>query len=301
MNIVAYTKTSIRYAQDTSGSNRWQPPQPPLQNRDSIISAIKFPQRCPQGDSSPSSASYNYTGTEDCLFLSVQAPANATNLPVYVSIHGGGYGAGQGNQDLTSLITANNNSFVGVVIQYRLAAFGFLSSDEVARFGTPNAGILDQRATLLWVQEHIAKFGGDPRKVTISGESAGGGSVMLHVLANRGTDGTTLFQNAMAQSPYLPFQYQYNAFPPSQAYYAFAAAAGCFNDAAFGNTTGTIFECLVSKPSEQLQKASQKTSSSTNYGQWAFLPVTDGKLIQDLPSRQPVSYTHLTLPTKRIV
>jgi carboxylesterase type B len=67
----------------------------------------------------------NQTGAdEDCLFLNVYAPANASSsspsLPVFVWIHGGGYGAGSGRQDITSFITANNNSFIGVTIQYRV-------------------------------------------------------------------------------------------------------------------------------------------------------------------------------------
>ena len=66
---------------------------------------------------------FNYTGNEDCLFLSVYAPQNKTNLPVLVWIHGGGYGMGQGNQDLSSIINTNNNSFIGVAIQYRVSLY----------------------------------------------------------------------------------------------------------------------------------------------------------------------------------
>lgn len=64
---------------------------------------------------------FNYTGNEDCLFLSVYAPQNQTNLPVLIWIHGGGYGEGQGNNDLGSIINTNNNSFIGVAIQYRVS------------------------------------------------------------------------------------------------------------------------------------------------------------------------------------
>ena len=76
---------------------------------------------------------------------------------------------------------------------HQLAAFGFLSSAEVGHFGTPNAGILDQHFALQWVQNYIHLFGGDPRRVTVSGESAGGGSVMLQAMAYGGTEGTSLF------------------------------------------------------------------------------------------------------------
>ena len=81
-------------------------------------------------------------------------------------------------------------------------------------------------------------------------------------------------------------QYGYADFEPSQAYYAFAYHAGCFNGMAYGNATGTIFECLVGKDEATLQNASSYVSASGLYGTWAFLPVTDGKLVQQLPSQQ---------------
>ncbi|KAG8526355.1 uncharacterized protein KY384_000348 [Bacidia gigantensis] len=135
-------------------------------------------------------AGLNTTGDEDCLFLSVYAPRDKTNLPVLVWIHGGGYGQGQGDEDMSAIIKTNGDSFIGVAIQYRvsvghdgddmtdlsnqLGAFGFLSSDEVMRFGAVNAGLLDQNFALQWVQSYIYLFGGNASQVTISGESAGG-------------------------------------------------------------------------------------------------------------------------------
>ena len=186
----------IRYAQDTSGSNRWQPPQPPLTNRNKTLPATALPQRCPQSPPAGGlTPGYNSTGSEDCLFLSVYTASNASDLPVFVWIHGGGYGAGQGNQEVSTLMGNNSNGFVGVVIQYRLGAFGFLAGDEVQTFGTANGGLLDQHYALEWVQKYIHLFGGDPRRVTIAGESAGGGSVMLQSMAYGGTEGTQYFQN----------------------------------------------------------------------------------------------------------
>ena len=70
-------------------------------------------------------------------------------------------------------MTTNHNGFISVIIQYRLGAFGFLSSSEVKDHGALNAGLLDMNFALGWVQANIRKFGGDPRKVTIAGESAG--------------------------------------------------------------------------------------------------------------------------------
>ena len=90
---------------------------------------------------------------------------------------------------------ANNGGFIGVSIQYRLGAFGFLASEEVHQKGVLNVGLLDQQFALKWVNDHIDKFGGNASQVTISGNSAGAGSVMLLGLAQGGTRNTTLFFN----------------------------------------------------------------------------------------------------------
>jgi carboxylesterase type B len=254
-----------------------------------VIQADTYGPQCYQvgfvGNPIPSWAAGDIETSEDCLFLNVQGPANATNLPVLVWIHGGGYGAGNGRQDFTDLLTTTGNSFVVVSIQYRLGPFGFLASDEVARRGVANAGLLDQFFALQWVQKYISQFGGDPSAVTISGESAGAGSVMLLDMAYGGSLGTSLFRSTIAASPYLPKQYAYDDWLPTQSYYAFADRAGC-PIGAYGNASNTLFDCLVSKDSETLQNASAQVTETATYGTWAFLPVTDGVFIQDAPSSQ---------------
>jgi carboxylesterase type B len=168
-------------------------------------------------------------GEEDCLFLNVFSPRGASKLPVVVWIRksfsslmivkkgfgsnalrfadGGGYGAGYaGSFDFSYIGQTVNNGFVSVAIQYRLGAFGFLSSADVAKHGTVNAGVHDMRFALQWVKKYIARFGGDPDQVTISGESAGGGAVMLMAMANGGGEGTSLFRRGIASSPYFPTQ-----------------------------------------------------------------------------------------------
>lgn len=220
--------------------------------------------------------------SEDCLFLNVQSPAEAVNLPVLVWIHGGGYGAGSGQNDFTELLQANGNSFVVVSVQYRLGPFGFLASEEVVGRGVANAGLLDQFFALQWVQAYIDRFGGNASMVTISGQSAGGGSVMLQGMAYGGSVGDALFRSAIAASPYLPRQYAYDDRRPTQAYHAFADHAGCRIDGA----SQLLFDCLVSKDTAALQKASAAVTAAMPYGAWAFLPVTDRVFIQDEPSRQ---------------
>ena len=280
------TWKGVRYAAPPTGQLRWQAPRTPAINRDQVLQANAYPERCPQAPDSPLPPKYNFTGNEDCLFLSVYAPNNATDLPVLVWIHGGGYGAGRGNQDLTPIINTNNNNFIGVAIQYRLGAFGFMSSDEIHRFGVVNAGLLDQTFALQWVQSYIHLFGGNASQVTISGESAGGGSVMLQSMAFGGYLGESLFSNVIAASPYLPMQYGYADFVPSQSYYAFAQQVGCFDDLAQNNASNSIFQCLVGKDTMTLQNASAFISASGKYGTWGFLPVTDGSYIQQAPSQQ---------------
>ncbi|KAK5955209.1 hypothetical protein OHC33_003889 [Knufia fluminis] len=280
----------IRFAAPPTGNLRWQAPVAPPVDRAAPMDASTDGSQCPQApDASYSiSAVDNSRSSEDCLFLNVYSPGNVTGpLPVLVWIHGGGYGAGNASQDLGPIINGNDNQFVGVTIQYRLGAFGFLSSDEIYRNGVVNAGILDQHFALQWVQQYISQFNGDPRRVTISGESAGGGSVMLQAMAYGGSLGESLFTNLIAASPYLPMQYRYPDWIPTQSYFAFAAKAGCFQGLPYGaNGSSPIFDCLVSKDTETLVNASSTIAQSGTYGTWAFLPVTDDVFVQDRPSRQ---------------
>ncbi|KAI1262621.1 Carboxylesterase [Xylariaceae sp. FL1019] len=186
---------------------RWQLPTTPVADRSQVFPATSYAPICPQVAAAPSSTGQP-SGSEDCLFLNVEAPAGKTGLPVMVWIHGGGYGGGSAQMEWGNQIVTNGNSFVVVTVQYRLGAFGFLSSaDLVANGGVPNVGLHDQRFALQWVKDHIEQFGGDPGKVTIYGESAGGGSVMLQAMAYGGTEGDALFSGAIPSSPYLPTQW----------------------------------------------------------------------------------------------
>ncbi|TID12894.1 carboxylesterase 2 [Venturia nashicola] len=98
--------------------------------------------------------------------------------------------------------------------------------------------------------------------------------------------GNKLFTNTIAASPYLPMQYGYKDWVPSQSYYSFAARAGCDPFTAYGSSNTTVLECLRRKDSTTLIAASQNISASGTYGTWGFLPVTDGKAVQQLPSIQ---------------
>ena len=138
---------------------------------------------------------------EDCLTLNVQTPAlDDAGRPVLVWIHGGGYRTGQGAVPwYNGARFAANGDIVAVTINYRLGALGFT---DLSRFGAEFAtaglnGILDQITALEWVRDNIAAFGGDPAKVTIAGESAGGFSVGT-LLGSPRAEG--LFRAAIPQS-----------------------------------------------------------------------------------------------------
>lgn len=124
----------------------------------------------------------------------------AANKTDTIETDGGGYSVFGATYDPSVLMNTNKNGFITVEIQYRLGAFGYLASPEVKTNGKLNAGLLDQRFALEWVQKHIARFGGDPKKVTIGGESSGAGSVMYQGLAYGGKS-TDLFDNVR-----LPFR-----------------------------------------------------------------------------------------------
>ncbi|KAH7381353.1 carboxylesterase type B [Phaeosphaeria sp. MPI-PUGE-AT-0046c] len=276
----------IRFAAPPTGPLRWQTPRSPTTNRVPIINATSFGAACTHElRAGQSDRALPSPISEDCLFLNVYAPQKASNLPVLVHIHGGGYALGDGREDMSRLINENQNGFVGVNIQYRLGAFGFLAGDEVFRNGVVNAGLLDQQFALMWVKEYIGKFGGDAQRVTNFGISAGGGSVMLRDMAYGGTQGAALFTNSISFSPYLPQQHDYHDWAHSQAYYNFAVHAGCALSRAHDNATQTVFQCLVSKDTKTLMAAASAVSASGLYGTWSFLPVTGGDLVQYPPSR----------------
>ncbi|KAK9423354.1 putative Acetylcholinesterase [Seiridium unicorne] len=272
----------IRYAAPPIGELRFRGPAKP-ETTGETIQADNFGAPCLQtlaaGNNTPNIPPPTGTPDQDCLFVNVYAPSGARDLPVYVYIHGGGYGQGDGSYDLSTLISANDNGFLGVAFNYRLGAFGFLSSEDVKANGTLNAGLLDQRFALEWIQENIHLFGGDKSRVTIYGISAGGGSVMLHAMANGGVEGTKFFENAMASSPYLPRQYNYNDDFPTHLYDQYVNMTGCQGEL-------DKLSCLRGRDVDVLQRANIDVTNTGAYGTWSFAPVTDGALIQYTPYSQ---------------
>ena len=192
----------IPYAAPPVGALRWAPPQPAKAWTTPRPAANAGPS-CPQpmnADGSPNFGGANGPTSEDCLQLNVFAPKNAKGAPVMVWIHGGAhrYGAGwvYGGENFA------RDGVVVVTINYRLGALGYFATpaiDAAARPGEAvgNYGLMDQIAALKWVRRNIAKFGGDPKNVTVFGESAGGQST-LALLATPSAKG--LYQKAIVES-----------------------------------------------------------------------------------------------------
>jgi para-nitrobenzyl esterase len=194
----------IPYAAPPIGDLRWRAPMPPAQR--GLLKADAFGPACIQPPSQAQDSSLGPAGrqSEDCLTLNVWSPnpGPTTRLPVMVWIHGGAFVSGAGGLAAYDGSALASQGAVVVTLNYRLGALGFFSHqalDMETPGGPVNFGLLDQIAALQWVRENISAFGGDPRNVTIFGESAGAQSV-LALLVSPPARG--LFHKAIAQSPY---------------------------------------------------------------------------------------------------
>jgi para-nitrobenzyl esterase len=173
----------IPFAQPPVGDFRWREPQP-VKNWTDVRNADKFGPTCMQRVSATSDYWFRGDGmNEDCLYLNVWTPAKSGNekLPVLVYIFGGGFSSGDGSEPRYDGERMARKGIVTVSLNYRTNIFGFFVHPELTResphHASGNYGLLDQLAALQWVQKNIAAFGGDPKRVTIAGESAGSISV----------------------------------------------------------------------------------------------------------------------------
>ena len=186
----------IPYAAPPVRSLRWLPPQPPA-HFTGLFQATQFGNICPQLTNGVGPV----TGSEDCLYLNVYVPDTdppAHGFPVMVWIHGGSLVIGAGSDyDPTPLV--QKGGVIVVTLNYRLGLLGFFAHPAIDAEGHLNAnyGLRDQQFAFSWVQKNIGAFGGDPNRVTIFGESAGGQSVLSN-LASPLSSG--LFEQAIAES-----------------------------------------------------------------------------------------------------
>ncbi|KAH6985451.1 Alpha/Beta hydrolase protein, partial [Ilyonectria destructans] len=279
----------IPYAQPPVGQLRFARPEPLESRWPSPRNATDYGPFC-LGNAFRlvgfSQESNSYHQSEDCLTINVVRPITAPAskhqpsssakgpLPVLVWLYGGGFqegGSGDARYDMSNLVKKSfeiGRPIIGVSFNYRVGIFGFASGRPFREAGTANLGIHDQRLALRWIQENIKAFGGDPTRVTIAGESAGAGSVGLHLIANNGRN-DRLFNGAIAQSGgplyYIP---QMSEVVQDAQLDALIKEVDCLN------STDSI-SCLRQIPAEALKQASMGV---------LWNPVTDQDLFLDLPS-----------------
>ncbi|KAF7324449.1 Carboxylic ester hydrolase [Mycena venus] len=219
----------LRYADPPVGALRWRAAISPPTSKLGNVTAADFGAAC-IATTQPAVSS---STSEDCLFGNVYVPIATTArsaLPVLVYFHGGGFEGGSSNGFAPeNIIQPSTKPLIFVTFNYRLGQFGFLGGTPVHDNGTLNAG-LPGSAALVWVQKYIREFGGDPKRVTIWGESAGAGSTMFHLVGNGGANGNVLFHQAMesfGDSPSLSFLPHYNDAFTENLFTQFAGLAGC--------------------------------------------------------------------------
>ncbi|MHB1022448.1 MAG: carboxylesterase/lipase family protein [Acidobacteriaceae bacterium] len=258
----------VPYTAPPVGPLRWRAPQPAAKWK-GVREATSFGARCMQPSIYADMIFRDPGPSEDCLTLNIWTPARKKNakLPVMVWIYGGGYLAGGTSERRQDGENLAHKGVIVVSMNYRLGIFGFFAHSALAAETTNHAagnyGLMDQTAAMRWVQRNIAAFGGDPKNVTIFGESAGSISVSAQ-MASPLAQG--LFAHAIGESggavggPHMVF--------PTQA--AAAKTDEAFAKASFGTDDLTKLRALSAK---QLQDAAMKKGSPR------FWPDVDGSFL----------------------
>ncbi|KAF7357270.1 Carboxylic ester hydrolase [Mycena sanguinolenta] len=217
----------VRFGQAPTGSMRWEPPVAftSTASQDATALGSACVQQFPFAVAAVNEKIFNTPPApedEDCLFLNVWAPSTARALPVVIWIYGGGFDFGTaGTPEYDGASLATNQNIIVVSFNYRTNVFGFPESPDLPLTGN-NLGFLDQELAFQWVQSNIAKFGGDPTKVTIMGQSAGAISVAAAYV--RHSPGTAPFSGAIMLSGAVESVLPTTSFP---SFNAMAAAVGC--------------------------------------------------------------------------
>jgi para-nitrobenzyl esterase len=259
----------IPYAQPPVGPMRWKAPVAPVPAT-TTLQTTTFGNFCPQGLSELSVGG----GSEDCLYLNVQAPSAATassNLPVMFWIHGGGLTTGSGQEYNGSSLVQTGNVIV-VTFNYRLGLLGFLAhpalaAEDTAHHSSGNYGTQDQQLALAWVRANIAKFGGNPNNITVFGESAGGQSTITQLVSPTAPK----FSRAIIESGAYARTYPTQS-GAQQAGASFAAGLGCTG------TTAAAAVCLRDIPAATL--VADADASTFNV---TIAPNVDGYVLTQQP------------------
>ncbi|CAA7262234.1 unnamed protein product [Cyclocybe aegerita] len=269
----------IPFAAPPVGDLRFAPPAKPKPFK-GVRQATAFAPACPQQifDLDIPGLVVPENVSEDCLYLNVIKPAiipPGKKLPVLFYIYGGGFEVGDTSQivgdTLVNRSIALGEPIVYVTASYRINAFGFLGGKEVKDAGIANAGLLDQRFALEWVQKYVSSFGGDANQVTIWGISAGGISVGLQMLLNDGNTQGLFHRASMGSgSPgVLP-----NVLKQQEYFDSLVADTNC-------TTAPNRLKCLRDAPFDDLMKAINRTPNLFSFQsvRIAWQPMVDGKTI----------------------
>lgn len=283
----------VPFAAPPVGDLRWKPPTPAQSwtgVRECVVYGSAAPQLVNELLASYPGWALNAPQNEDCLYLNVYSPevSGEAALPVMVWIHGGGYTAGAGSQGLYDGQYLARQGVVVVTINYRLGALGFLAHPaldaESSKGVSGNYGILDQIAALEWVRDNIRNFGGDPERVTIFGESAGGGSVYSLLVSPLAAG---LFHGAIAQSPATLYpkhlrEPRWGSDPMQEIGVAFAEEKGVADaeDIASALRGLSVEEILADASTDEVP-----AEIDFNRDGMVFAPVVDGYVIPDDPAQ----------------
>ncbi|PPQ86399.1 hypothetical protein CVT25_003579 [Psilocybe cyanescens] len=162
----------VPFAEDTSDANRWRPPIPIKTTSQDIFNATVYGPACLQGRADGGNGTS--VQSEDCLRINIIAPADAKNLPVYLYSFGGGFDSGSSSDPKIDGTYLAAKGIVFASYNYRLSLFAWPHATEIAEAGeTQNFGLLDTRAAVEWLVQNVENFGGDPKKITLGGESVG--------------------------------------------------------------------------------------------------------------------------------
>ncbi|XP_019614783.1 PREDICTED: liver carboxylesterase-like [Branchiostoma belcheri] len=271
-----YTYLGIPYAAPPVGDLRYRAPQPAVP-WEGARDATRPGPYCPQGPHILQLFPFklqHYDFDEDCLTLNIETPTvdKDAELPVLLWIHGGALSMGMGYVVPFAALAARQDVVV-VSINYRLGALGFLSTGDENAPG--NVGFLDQIQAMIWVKENIRNFGGDPERVTIFGESAGGVSVSYQVLSPLSKG---LFQRAISQSG------TYNTMEPAAKPMELATMLGNEVGCEAKDAAGLV-ACLRQKPADDLVAGAQRMASYGSGERGAhFGPVLDGHFLPEHPT-----------------
>jgi para-nitrobenzyl esterase len=274
----------IPYAAPPTGPRRWRPPEPP-DCFDGLWPADSFSSECLQYGPDGQVA-----GDEDCLGLNLWTPVgepDGTLRPVLFWIHGGGHEQGGGGRPIyDGRALARDHDVVVVTFNYRLGPLGFLSHPDLDLPEVPsgNYGMWDQLAALRWVHTHAERFGGDPERILIFGQSAGAVST-CRLVASPAAAGS--FAAAVLQSGACNASPRHRASAIGRAY---VRNAGCEN-------TGDVRACLEALDGITLVEAFEPLSSGTNVvGSGNWNGVVDGVLVPEDPRTRIARGAHNQVP-----